>query len=113
MYGSKPKNVVVTVNVVVSVKKPRQETPQILKTVIDLKQHKQEETAFRFKKDGLGDLTKGSVSTLAWRFLRTPPRCVQLIKLSVMPAQVEFQRMRGGLDSRLRGNDVEKGLGNA
>jgi len=64
MYGPKPNNVVVPVNVVVSVKKPGQETRQILKTVIDLKRHNQEETAFRFKMDGLDNLTKGSVSTL-------------------------------------------------
>ncbi len=74
MYGPKPKTVVVPVNVVVSVKKPGQETRQILKTVIDLKQHNQEETAFRFKMDSAGDLVPGSVSTLAWRFLTTSPR---------------------------------------
>jgi hypothetical protein len=74
MYGPKPNNVVVPVNVVVSVKKPGQETRQILKTVIDLKRHNQEETAFRFKMDGLDNLTKGSVSTLIWRFLTTPLR---------------------------------------
>jgi len=74
MYGPKPNNVVVPVNVVVSVKKPGQETRQILKTVIDLKRHNQEETAFRFKMDGLNNLTKGSVSTLIWHFLTTPLR---------------------------------------
>ena len=71
MYGPKPKTVVVPVNVVVSVKKPGQQTRQILKTVIDLKRHNQEETAFRFKMDNAGDLVPGSVSTLAWRFLTT------------------------------------------
>jgi len=74
MYGPKPKTVVVPVNVVVSVKKPGQQTRQILKTVIDLKRHNQEETAFRFKMDNAGDLVPGSVSTLAWRFLTTSPR---------------------------------------
>ncbi len=74
MYGQKPKHLVVPVNVVVSVKKPGQETRQILKTVIDLKRKNQEETAFRFKMDSLGDLVPGSVNTLAWRFLTSPLR---------------------------------------
>jgi len=74
MYGPIPKNIVIPVNVVVSVKKPGQETRQILKTVVDLKRHNQEETAFRFKMSNDGDLVDGSVSTLAWRFLTAPPK---------------------------------------
>ena len=48
----------------VSVKKPGQETRQILKTVVDLKRQNQEETAFRLKINNDVDLVDGSVSTL-------------------------------------------------
>ena len=64
LYGLKPKTTVVPENVVVSVKKPGQETRQILKTVVDLKRQNQEETAFRLKMNNDGDLVDGSVSTL-------------------------------------------------
>ena len=64
MYELKPKTTVVPVNVVASVKKPGQETRQILKTVVDLKRLNQEETAFRLKMNNDGDLVDGSVSTL-------------------------------------------------
>lgn len=74
MYGPLPKETVLPVNVVVSVKKAGTETRQILKTVVELKKHNQEETAFRFKMDSNGDLVEGSVSTLQWRFLTQLPR---------------------------------------
>ena len=64
LYGLKPQPTVVPENVVVSVKKPGQETRQILKTVVDLKRQNQEETAFRLKMNNDGDLVDGSVSTL-------------------------------------------------
>lgn len=64
LYGLKPKTAVVPENVVVSVKKPGQETRQILKTVVDLIRQNQEETAFRLKMNNDGDLVDGSVSTL-------------------------------------------------
>ena len=64
LYGLKSKSTVVPENVVVSVKKPGQETRQILKTVVDLKRQNQEETAFRLKMNNDGDLVDGSVSTL-------------------------------------------------
>lgn len=74
MYGPLPQGVVVPVNVVVSVKKAGTETRQILKSVVDLKKHNHEETAFRFTMDSNGDLVAGSVSTLQWRFLTQLPR---------------------------------------
>ena len=64
MYELKSKTTVVPVNVVASIKKPGQETRQILKTVVDLKRQNQEETAFRLKMNNDGDLVDGSVSTL-------------------------------------------------
>ena len=64
MYGPLPSGVTVPVNVVVSVKRKLEDTAQILKTVVELTRHNQEETAFRFKLTGDGDLVAGSVSTL-------------------------------------------------
>ena len=64
MYGPLPPGVTVPVNVVVSVKKKYDDTNQILKTEIELTRRNQEETAFRFKLTGDGDLVPGSVSTL-------------------------------------------------
>ena len=69
MYELKSKTTVLPVNVVASIKKPGQETRQILKTVVDLKRLNQEETAFRFKINNDGDLVDGSVSTLT-----SPPK---------------------------------------
>lgn len=74
MYGPLPAGTVIPVNVVVSVKKPGQETRQILKSVVELRRHNQEETAFRFSIDKNADLVDGSVSTLQWRFLTAIPR---------------------------------------
>jgi len=72
MYGPIPSNLVIPVTVVVSVKIPMHSTKQILKTVIKLRRHNQEETAFRFKMDDAGELVPGSVNTLSWRFLTRP-----------------------------------------
>jgi hypothetical protein len=54
----------VPVNVVVSVKRPLEDTRQLLATDITLTYHNQEETAFRFRMTGEGNLVAGSVSTL-------------------------------------------------
>ena len=64
MYGPLPRGVTVPVNVVVSVKRKLEDTEQILKTVVELTRHNQEETAFRFKLTADGELVAGSVSTL-------------------------------------------------
>ncbi len=64
MYGPLPPGVTVPVNVVVSVRKKYDDTNQLLKTDIKLTRRNQEETAFRFKLTGDGDLVPGSVSTL-------------------------------------------------
>ena len=64
MYGPLPPGVTVPVNVVVSVRKKYDDTNQLLKTDIELTRQNQEETAFRFKLTGDGDLVPGSVSTL-------------------------------------------------
>ncbi|MFQ5764608.1 MAG: hypothetical protein ACE5GT_06745 [Rhodospirillales bacterium] len=64
MYGPPPARAPVPVNVVVSVKRKLEETEQILATDITLSRHNQEETAFRFRLTGEGDLVAGSVSTL-------------------------------------------------
>ena len=64
MYGPLPANVTVPVTVVVSVRTQMQETRQILKTLVRLTHHNQEETAFQFRLTGDGDLVPDSVSTL-------------------------------------------------
>ncbi len=64
MYGPLQPGVTVPVNVVVSVRKKYDDMHQLLKTVVNLNRHNQEETAFRFKLTGDGDLVSGSVSTL-------------------------------------------------
>ncbi len=64
MYGPLPDKVTVPVTVVVSVRKHLQETRQILNTLVRLTYHNQEETAFRFRLTGDGDLVPNSVSTL-------------------------------------------------
>ncbi len=64
MYGPPPRSGTVPVNVVVSVKRKLEDTEQILKTVVELTRHNQEETAFRFRLTADGDLVPGSVSTL-------------------------------------------------
>ena len=64
MYGPLQPGVTVPVNVVVSVRKKYDDMHQLLKTVVNLNRHNQEETAFRFKLTGDGELVSGSVSTL-------------------------------------------------
>ncbi len=64
MYGPLPDKATVPVTVVVAVKKRRDETRQILKTLVKLTYHNQEVTAFRFRLTGDGDLVPDSVSTL-------------------------------------------------
>ena len=64
MYGALPDKVTVPVTVVVSVRKQLEDTKQILKTLVRLTYHNQEETAFRFKLTGDGDLVPDSVNTL-------------------------------------------------
>jgi len=64
MYGALPANLTVPVTVVVSVRTEMQETRQILKTLVRLTRHNQEETAFQFRLTGDGDLVPDSVSTL-------------------------------------------------
>ena len=64
MYGPVPYGLTVPVKIVVSVKKKYDDTRQILETKIKLYRRGQEETAFRFRLDGEGELVPGSVSTL-------------------------------------------------
>ena len=64
MYGPLPAGVTVPVTVVISVKRKLEDTQQILKTVVKLTRHNQEETAFRFGLSSDGHLVPDSVSTL-------------------------------------------------
>jgi len=64
MYGNIKRGTHVPVKVVVSVKRPLEETRQILETTVNLVRHNQEVTAFRFRLDGEAELVEGSVSTL-------------------------------------------------
>jgi hypothetical protein len=64
MYGVLPPGMVVPVTVVVSVRAKYDTARQILKTTLKLRQRNQEETAYRFRLTGEGELVKGSVSTL-------------------------------------------------
>ncbi len=73
MYGPLSVGSKVPVNIVVSIKKPLEDTRQLLATIVHLERHGQEETAYRFRLDSAGDLVKGSVSTL-WRPLITGAR---------------------------------------
>ncbi|WP_420565322.1 hypothetical protein [Thalassobaculum sp.] len=66
MYGPPPQGRAIPVKVVVSVKKPREETRQILETTVELRRYNQEETAFRFRLSSEGDLVENSVSTLRY-----------------------------------------------
>jgi hypothetical protein len=72
MYGRPPPNTVVPVTVVVSVKRPLDETRQILTTDIQLHRQNQEETAFRFRLTEEGALVPGSVSTLRRPLITRP-----------------------------------------
>ena len=64
MYGRLKRGMTVPATVVVSVRKKYDQAYQILKTVVRLSRHNQEETAFRFRLTAEGDLVAGSVSTL-------------------------------------------------
>ena len=73
MYGPVPAGVVVPVRVVVSVKAKYDNLRQILETSLLLERRNQEETAFRFRLTGDGDLVPGSVTTLRRRLVTAPP----------------------------------------
>ncbi|RME95705.1 MAG: hypothetical protein D6773_18135 [Alphaproteobacteria bacterium] len=64
MYSPVPKGLVVPVKVVVSVRGKYDSARQLLQTTVKLSYRNQEETAFRFRLTGEGELVKGSVSTL-------------------------------------------------
>lgn len=65
MYGPLPAGQIIPVTVVVSVRKSFDTTNQLLKSTVVLSSHNQEETVFRFRLTGEGELVKGSVSTLS------------------------------------------------
>jgi len=64
MYGVVPSGKNVPAKVVVSVRSKYDSARQILVTTVKLRERNQEETAFRFRLTGDGDLVEGSVSTL-------------------------------------------------
>ncbi len=72
MYGKIPAGVVVPVRVVVSVKAKYDSLRQILQTNVELQRRNQEETAFRFRLTGDGELVPGSVTTLRRRLVTAP-----------------------------------------
>ncbi len=73
MYGKIPAGVVVPVRVVVSVKAKYDSLRQILQTSVELQRRNQEETAFRFRLTGDGNLVPGSVTTLRHRLVTAAP----------------------------------------
>ena len=64
MYGRLPKGKVIAAKIVVSVKRPLEETRQLLQTTVKLVRSNQEVTAYRFRLDSKAELVEGSVSTL-------------------------------------------------
>ncbi len=74
MYGPLSIGDSVPVSIVVSVKKPLEDTRQLLATTVKLEHHGQEETAFRFRLDGEAELVKDSVSTLRRPLITGGPR---------------------------------------
>ena len=64
LYSHPPKLAPTPVKVVISVKKPLEDTRQILKTIVHLRRFNQEKTAFRFRLTAEGDLVENSVSSL-------------------------------------------------
>lgn len=72
MYGPVPPGVIVPATIVVSVRRELEQTQQILKTKVDLKRRNQEETAFRFRLTGKGELVQDSVTTLRRRLITEP-----------------------------------------
>jgi hypothetical protein len=73
MYGKIPAGVIVPVRVVVSVKAKYDSLRQILQTSVELQRRNQEETAFRFRLSGDGELVPGSVTTLRRRLITARP----------------------------------------
>lgn len=69
MYGPLPANVEIPVKVVVAVREKYGSTTQLLQTTVKLRYRNQEETAYRFRLTGEGELVKGSVSTLTRRLV--------------------------------------------
>lgn len=72
MYSLVPPGVKIPVKVVISVRKDMEATKQILQTEIVLVRRNQEETAFRFRVTGDGDLVENSVTTLRQRLITQP-----------------------------------------
>lgn len=72
MYGLVPPGVEIPVKIVVSVRKDMEATKQILESEIMLTRRNQEETAFRFRMTGKGDLVEDSVTTLRKRLITQP-----------------------------------------
>ena len=72
LYGLVPPGVKIPVKVVISVRKDMEATKQILQTEIVLVRRNQEETAFRFRVTGDGDLVEDSVTTLRQRLITQP-----------------------------------------
>ena len=64
MYGNIKAGQPVPVKIVVSVKRPLEETRQLLQATVQLVRHNQEVTAFRFRLNSKAELVPGSVSTL-------------------------------------------------
>ncbi len=73
MYGKIPAGVIVPVRVVVSVKAKYDSLRQILQTSVELQRRNQEETAFRYRMTGDGELVPGSVTTLRRRLITARP----------------------------------------
>jgi len=72
MYGPLPTGAVVPVKVVVAVREKYGSTSQLLQTEVKLRYRNQEETAFRFRLTGEGQLVEGSVSTLRRNLITRP-----------------------------------------
>ena len=68
-YGLIPAGVAIPVKVVVSVRKQFDVARQILQTTVNLVRRNQEETAFRFRLDGEGELVEESVTTIRRRLV--------------------------------------------
>ena len=72
MYGPVPSGITVPVGVVVSVRQKYDTLRQVLETTVDLERRNQEETAFRFKLTGTGELISDSVTTVRRRLVTVP-----------------------------------------
>ena len=72
MYGPVPSGITVSVDVVVSVRQKYDTLRQVLETTVDLERRNQEETAFRFKLTGTGELISDSVTTVRRRLVTVP-----------------------------------------